>query len=348
MGLCPPVQTGAATLGSGQAPRGICCGSSAAAVQRWRRALGCSAPRAVPVPAQSLRAPVLTVGVGVRSLLVRHDPGRGVVHLRREGTRELSACGQGAGEAAVLARPAALGARCCCSERWRQGRGEQGQQGEALLQLHSAWCHPDTAPHRASLGLVPDAPSCGCWAQAEWCWAQPPPVPTARLLLAAEGMQEPWQLPPAPEAPAWPWMRATSSEGRARPWVVLSPAGLPLPALSTAGVPVSSSLQALPCFPCSSELSSVPRSQGAKPAPARLPEQPLGWGAAGAGGELWGAPCPPLQGSWHRHASPSSLPRTGQLPPPQAEGLGAWWAPPAPSGHSQPPARRPPALPGFA
>lgn len=144
MGLCPPVQMGAATLVSGQAPRGICCRSSAAAVQRWRRALGCSAPRAVPVPARSRRAPVLTVGVGVRSLLVRHDPGRGVVHLRREGTRELSACGQGAGEAAVLARP--LCARCCCSDRWRQGRGERGQQGEGTAGGGSPTAAPRVVP----------------------------------------------------------------------------------------------------------------------------------------------------------------------------------------------------------
>lgn len=71
-----------------------CCSS---ALQQWKRCPGLLSTSAMPVPTRSLFALVPTVSVGVCSLLVRHHPGCGVVHLQRDG----------------------MGAQCWLAQCWR-------------------------------------------------------------------------------------------------------------------------------------------------------------------------------------------------------------------------------------
>lgn len=75
----------------------------------------------LPSAAPALLALALTVGVGVGSLLVRHDPGRGVVHLRREGTGTQRLWAAGLVRLWSRARSAALSARHCHFGCWREG-----------------------------------------------------------------------------------------------------------------------------------------------------------------------------------------------------------------------------------
>lgn len=110
-GLHPHTGQGAATLPSAQG-----CGRillqelSGSLAAREHRCPGMPLPAAAP----ALLVLAITVGVGVGSLLVRHDPGRGVVHLRRERTGAQRLRAVGLVRPRSKARSATLGACCCC------------------------------------------------------------------------------------------------------------------------------------------------------------------------------------------------------------------------------------------
>lgn len=96
----------------------------------WQQ--GCPGmPRPTATPALLVLA--LTIGVGVGSLLVRHDPGRGVVHLQREGMGAQHLWAAGLARPQSRARSAALGARCCCFRCRSEGcQPHGGRHGKSL------------------------------------------------------------------------------------------------------------------------------------------------------------------------------------------------------------------------
>lgn len=148
-------------------------------------------------------AQALTVGVGVRSLLVGHDPGGGIIDLpgeRGDRVRGRWASWEAAGHPVLL----------CASPPWPPQRRSRGAQEEAR---GNVCCPPDPALARPAPGLLFPPPRGGRHHSQHWLVSS-----LARTQPPAQTLHsEPW-LPTATRL--FPQTRPLS--GKPRPWEELA------------------------------------------------------------------------------------------------------------------------------